>query len=140
MTRERQQPPSFVVPPYFRLCALLAAAHISPPNDPRGYNDARRDLMLRFFKRKAVPSPCEFSEALAELYRLLDHAAWPLGRWVGAAQGDALMAAKLRLDEAMSEAQRSGLLDADGDERRADGRSARRPKRDDQGGWRGPAQ
>lgn len=140
MTPETRQTPSFVVPPYQRLCSLIAAAHISPPDDPPGYNEVRRGLMLRFFKRKTVPTPTEFAEATEELYRVLDDAGWPHGRWVGHAHGDALMAAKLRLDAAVSEAAECGLTDGEGDEPSADRRrSRRRHERGDRGGWQGPA-
>ncbi len=140
MTSKPQQPnPSLVVPPYSRLGALLAAAHISSPHDPPGYNEVRRDLVLRLFKRKTVPTPPEFADALGELYRVLDDAGWPYGRWVGSPRGDALMAAKLRLDAAISEAAACGLTDGEGDELSTDrGRSRRRHERGDRGGWQGP--
>jgi hypothetical protein len=96
--------------------------------------------MLRFFTQKTVPTPTEFADTMDELYGVLDNAGWPDGRWVGFSLGDALMAAKLLLDAAVSEAAESGLTDGEGDKPSADGRrSRRRCERGDRGGWQGPA-
>jgi hypothetical protein len=93
-------PASEVLPAYRLLAALIAGSHIPPTLAPAGYNSARARLWLRFFKRSTVPTQDEFDAAMNELYDLLASSAFPRGGWVGGEQGEALMKAKLRLDDA----------------------------------------
>jgi len=100
--------------PRYRHVALAALrACMDPAFAPEGYNDACRALWLRFQASRSVPSAGEFDAALDELYELLRDAGIPNGVFIGGDAGQALLAARRRLDALGDEARACGLAGAD---------------------------
>lgn len=99
-----------VVPRYNRVALAALRACMDPTCAPAGYNDACRELWLLFQSRRSVPSAEEFGVALGGLYELLRDAGIANGVFVGGDAGEALLAARRRLDLLGHEARACGLM------------------------------